>query len=468
MDDLRTCICIDLKSYYASVECVARGLDPLKARLLVADETRSDQTICLAVSPALKAIGVPARPRLFEAKQAVKLYDAAHRTKTQFYIAPPRMAEYERVSALIFSIYLHYVAPEDIHVYSVDEAFIDCTRYLFRYEAQARRQGVSPAHVMARTMIREVLSTTGITATVGIGTNLYLAKVAMDIVAKKAPADRDGVRIAELDELSYRRLLWDHTPLTDFWQLGPGKARRLMDAHLYTMGEIATRSLDDEEFFYRAFGVDGEILIDHAWGLEPVRMEDIKSYRTAANSLSTGQVLPRPYKFQEARVVFREMLDMLCADLFTKNLTTPVLTWWVSYDYKSLEVHPNYSGPVTLDFYGRLHPVHHNGTVRLRGRTNALSAVAPLMLASFDQKTDHALLFRKLGICACDVKTDNSVFQLDLFADYAALEKERKRKAAMLEVRKKYGANALLTGLNFREGATAIERNTQIGGHRAG
>ena len=468
MDDLRTCICIDLKSYYASVECVARGLDPLKARLLVADETRSDQTICLAVSPALKAIGVPARPRLFEAKQAVKLYDAAHRTKTQFYIAPPRMAEYERVSALIFSIYLHYVAPEDIHVYSVDEAFIDCTRYLFRYEAQARRQGVSPAHVMARTMIREVLSTTGITATVGIGTNLYLAKVAMDIVAKKAPADRDGVRIAELDELSYRRLLWDHTPLTDFWQLGPGKARRLMDAQLYTMGEIATRSLDDEEFFYRAFGVDGEILIDHAWGLEPVRMEDIKSYRTAANSLSTGQVLPRPYKFQEARVVFREMLDMLCADLFTKNLTTPVLTWWVSYDYKSLEVHPNYSGPVTLDFYGRLHPVHHNGTVRLRGRTNALSAVAPLMRASFDQKTDHALLFRKLGLCACDVRADNSVFQLDLFADYEALAKERKRKAAMLEVRKKYGANALLTGLNFREGATAIERNTQIGGHRAG
>ena len=468
MAEQRTCICIDLKSYYASVECVARGLDPLKARLLVADETRSDQTICLAVSPALKAIGVPSRPRLFEAKQAIKLYDAAHHSKTQFYIAPPRMAEYERVSALIFSIYLHYVAPEDIHVYSVDEAFIDCTRYLFRYEEQAKLQGVSPAHVMARTMIREVLDTTGITATVGIGTNQYLAKGAMDIVAKKAPADRDGVRIAELDELSYRRLLWDHTPLTDFWQLGPGKARRLMDAQLFTMGEIATRSLDDEEFFYRVFGIDGEILIDHAWGLEPVQMEDIKSYETAANSLSTGQVLPRPYKFQEARVVFQEMLDMLCADLFTKNLTTPALTWWVSYDYKSLEVHPNYSGPVTLDFYGRLHPVHHNGTVRLRGRTNALSAIAPLVLASFDAKTDHALLFRKLGICACDVKTDNSVFQFDLFADYEALEKERKRKAAMLEVRRKYGANALLTGLNFRDGATAIERNTQIGGHRAG
>ena len=463
----RCYICIDLKSYYASVECVARGLDPLRARLLVADETRSDQTICLAVSPALKAIGVPSRPRLFEAKQAIRLYDAAHRTKTQFYIAPPRMAEYERISALIFSIYLHHVAPEDIHIYSIDEAFIDCTCYLARYAQQARDQGVSPAHVMARTMIREVLEVTGITATVGIGTNLYLAKVAMDIVAKKAPADRDGVRIAELDEISYRHLLWDHRPLTDFWQLGPGKARRLMDSHLYTMGDIATRSLLDEEYFYRSFGVDGEILIDHAWGLEPVRMEDIKSYKTSANSLSTGQVLPRPYKFQEARVVFQEMLDLLCADLFTKNLTTPALSWWVSYDHKSLEAHPAYSGPVKLDFYGRLHPAHHNGTVRLRGRTNALSAIAPAVLASFDAKTDHALLFRRLGICAADVRIDDSSFQLDLFSDCAALEKERRREAAMLEVRKKYGANALLRGLNFREGATAIERNSQIGGHRA-
>ena len=467
MDERRRYICIDLKSYYASVECVARGLDPLKARLLVADETRSDQTICLAVSPALKAIGVPARPRLFEAKQAIKLYDAAHHTRTQFYIAPPRMAEYERISALIFSIYLHYIAPADIHVYSIDEAFIDCTPYLEQYADQARAQGVSPAHVLARTMIREVLGTTGITATVGIGTNLYLAKVAMDIVAKKAPADRDGVRIAELGEHSYRELLWDHRPLTDFWQLGPGKARRLMDEHLYTMGEIALKSLQDEEYFYRAFGIDGEILIDHAWGLEPVRMEDIKSYKTSANSLSTGQVLPRPYPYAEARVVFQEMLDLLCADLFTKNLTTPALVWWVSYDHKSLEAHPSYSGPVKLDFYGRLHPCQHNGTVRLRSRTNALSVIAPAVLASFDAKTDHALLFRKLGICAGDVRTDNSVFQLDLFSDYAALEKERNRKAAMLEVRKKYGANALLTGLNFREGATAIERNTQIGGHRA-
>ena len=465
--DRRTCICIDLKSYYASVECVARGLDPLKARLLVADETRSDQTICLAVSPALKAIGVPSRPRLFEAKQAVRLYDAKHRTRTQFYIAPPRMAEYERISALIFSIYLHYVAPEDIHVYSIDEAFIDCTRYLYRFEKEAERQHVSPAHVMARTMIREVLERTGITATVGIGTNLYLAKVAMDIVAKKSPADKDGVRIAELDERSYCELLWKHTPLTDFWGLGPGKAKRLMDAHLTCMGDIALRSVKDEEFFYRSFGIDGEILIDHAWGIEPVTMEDIKSYKTNANSLSNGQVLPRPYRCDEARVVFQEMLELLCADLFSKNLTTPALTWWVSYDYKSLETHPLYAGPVKLDFYGRLHPCHSGGTVRLRTRTNALSVILPAVLDSFDKKTDHALLFRRLGICAEDVQLDNSAYQLDLFSDYDAVQKERKLEGAMLEVRKKYGANSLLKGLNYREGATAIERNTQIGGHRA-
>ncbi len=465
--DTRTCICIDLKSYYASVECVARGLDPLKARLLVADVTRSDQTICLAVSPALKAIGVPSRPRLFEAKQAIRLYDAKHRTRTQFYIATPRMAEYERISALIFSVYLHYVAPEDIHVYSIDEAFIDCTRYLYRFEKEAEKQCVSPAHVMARTMIREVLDRTGITATVGIGTNLYLAKVAMDIVAKKSPADKDGVRIAELNEQSYCELLWMHTPLTDFWGLGPGKAKRLMDAHLTCMGDIAVRSMKDEEFFYRTFGIDGEILIDHAWGIEPVTMEYIKSYKTNANSLSNGQVLPRPYRYDEARVVFQEMLELLCADLFSKNLTTPALTWWVSYDYKSLEVHPLYSGPVKPDFYGRLHPCHNNGTARLRTRTNAPSVVIQAVLDSFDKKTDHALLFRRLGICAEDVQLDNSAYQLDLFSDYDAVQKERKLEGAMLEVRKKYGANSLLKGLNYREGATAIERNTQIGGHRA-
>ena len=465
--EARTCICIDLKSYYASVECVARGLDPLTARLLVADETRSDKTICLAVSPALKALGVPSRPRLFEAREAIRLYDAAHGTKTQYYVTRPRMAEYERVSALIFSIYLHYIAPEDIHVYSIDEVFIDCTRYLGPYEAQARAQGMSPAHLLARAMIREVLDTTGITATVGIGTNLYLAKVAMDIMAKRAPADRDGVRIAELDELSYRRLLWDHRPLTDFWQIGPGIARRLMNAQLCTMGAVAERSLRDEEFFYRAFGVNGEILIDHAWGVEPVRMEDIKAYRAEAHSLSSGQVLPRPYPYAQARVVFQEMIELLCADLFTKKLTTPALTWWASYDSKSLEVHPGYAGPVRPDFYGRLHPCRSGCTVRLRARSCAVSEILGPVLGSFDKKTDHGLLFRRLGVCAEDVREDLSVLQLDLFSDGEALERERRLESAMLDVRKKYGATALLKGLNFREGATAIERSSQIGGHRA-
>ncbi|MBR4393322.1 MAG: DNA methylase [Oscillospiraceae bacterium] len=463
----RTCICIDLKSYYASVECVARGLDPLKARLLVADQSRSDQTICLAVSPALKAIGVPARPRLFEAKQAIACFDAQHHTKTQYYIATPRMAEYERISALIFSIYLHYVAPEDIHIYSIDEAFIDCTAYLPRYTAEAEQQGVSAAHLMAKKMVREVLTTTGITATVGIGANLYLAKVAMDIVAKKAPPDEDGLRIAALDPYSYRELLWDHTPLTDFWQIGPGKARRLMEAHLYTMGDIAEKSLRDEEYFYRTFGIDGEILIDHAWGLEPVRMEDIKSFKSETSSLSTGQVLPRPYSCAEARIVLQEMLDMLCADLFIKNLTTPALTWWVSYDYKSLEVNPNYSGPVKLDFYGRLHPCHSNGTVRLHTRTNALSIIGDAVLSSFDKKADSTLLFRKLGICAEDVRIDSSEFQLDLFTDYDARAKEKQLQSALVDIKKRHGANAILKGTSFLDGATARERNTQIGGHRA-
>lgn len=462
-----TYICIDLKSYYASVECVARGLDPLKARLLVADKTRSDQTICLAVSPALKAIGVPSRPRLFEAKQAINLYDASHHTKTQYFVAPPRMAEYERISALIYSIYLHYVSSEDIHVYSIDEAFIDVTRYLGRYKEQARVQNLSPARVMARAMIQEVLRKTGITATVGIAPNLYLAKVAMDIQAKKAPADADGVRIAELDEQSYRDYLWDHQPLTDFWGIGPGKARRLMDAGLYTMGDIAVCSQHDEEYFYRTYGIDGEILIDHAWGIETVTMAHIKAYKPNANSLSNGQVLPRPYPYEEARIAFQEMLELLCADLFSRNLTTPSLTWWVSYDYKSLEVHPMYSGPVSLDFYGRLHPKHSNGTVRLRTRTNAISAISQAVMQAFDNKVDHSLLIRRLGICAENVQPDNHALQYDLFSDSDALERERQLQGAMLAVRRKYGANAILKGLNYLDGAMTRERNTLIGGHRA-
>ncbi len=463
----RVYLCIDLKSYYASVECVARGLDPLKANLLVADDSRSDQTICLAVSPALKAIGVPSRPRLFEAKQAIRRYEAARRTRVLYITAVPRMAEYERISALIYSIYLRYAAPEDIHVYSIDECFIDCTGYLHLYREEAARTRRHPAHVMAMTMIRDVLKTTGITATAGIGTNLYLAKVAMDIVAKKSPADKDGVRIAELNEDSYKFLLWDHRPLTDFWQIGPGKARRLMNAHMYTMGEVAERTQWDEEFFYKTFGIDGEIMIDHAWGVEPVTMQDIKNYRADSHSLSHGQVLPRPYAYPEARLVFREMIEVLCADLVLHRLTAPAFSWWVSYDYKSLEVCPGYDGPLVIDFYGRLHPKHSNGTVRRKVPTNSLRIITDLLTESFDAKTDRRLLFRRLGVCAIHTAVDDGIYQLDLFTDYDALDRENRIQRAMLEIRRRYGPSAVFKGMNLMRGATTLERNTQIGGHRA-
>lgn len=463
----RIYICIDLKSYYASVECVQRGLDPLKAKLLVADESRSDQTICLAVSPALKAIGVPSRPRLFEAKQKIREYESSHHTKVDYIIAVPRMAEYERVSAQIYGIYLHYIAPEDIHVYSIDECFIDCTPYLHAYRKKAEETGSNPARVMAMTMIREVLKTTGITATVGIGTNLYLAKVAMDIVAKKAKPDADGVRIAELNEDSYKFLLWDHKPLTDFWQIGHGKARRLEKSYMFTMGDVAARTQWDEEFFYKTFGVDGEILIDHAWGIEPVTMKDIKSYRTEAHSLSNGQVLPRPYQYKEARLVFQEMIEVLCTDMFSKNLVTQGCSWWVSYDYKSLEACPHYDGPLSIDFYGRIHPKHSNGTVKLPTLTNNLQIVSTPLLRQFDDKTDHRLLYRRLGVCANDIREDEGIFQLNMFIDYKMLERDRRLQGAMLEVRRKFGANAVFKGMNLMEGATTLERNQQIGGHKA-
>ena len=463
----RACICIDLKSYYASVECVYRGLDPLKARLLVADESRSDHTICLAVSPALKAIGVPSRPRLFEAKQKIREYECRTHTKVDYITAVPRMAEYERISALIYSIYLRYVAPEDVHVYSIDECFLDVTPYLHLYRKEAEAADQNPARVLAMTMIRDVLKTTGITATVGIGTNLYLAKIAMDIVAKKAPADRDGVRIAELNEDSYKFLLWDHRPLTDFWQIGPGKARRLNKACLFTMGDVARKSLYDEEFFYKTFGIDGEILIDHAWGIEPVTMRDVKSYKSGAKSLSHGQVLPRPYSFEEARLILAEMAEALCTDLFSKRLVTRYCTWWVGYDYKSLEHCPSYDGPVCADYYGRLHPRHSNGTVRLPAETNSIRLVTEAVLRQFDEKTDHRLLFRRMCICANEVAADQTAAQVSMFVDYEVLARENRLRGAMQEVRRRFGANALFRGMNLLEGATMLERNRQIGGHRA-
>ena len=460
-------IAIDMKSFYASVECVARGLDPLKTKLLVADSSRSDQTICLAVSPALKAIGVPSRPRLFEAKQAIEQYEKAHNTKVFYITAVPRMLEYEKVSAQIYGIFLKYVAAEDIHVYSIDESFIDCTPYLHLYEEAAMRTHQSPAHVMALTMIKDVLKQTGITATVGIGTNLYLAKVAMDIVAKKAPADKDGVRIADLNEESYKTLLWPHTPLTDFWQIGRGKARRLESNMMFTMGDVAERSQIDEEWFYRTFGIDAEILIDHAWGIEPVTMHDIKSYKSDNHSLSNGQVLPRPYKYEEACIVLKEMIDILCCDMYKKNLVSSKFTWWISFDYKSLEYCPHYDGPLAIDWYGRLHPAHAGGTVNLRTATNISKLVSDAILNDVIKKTDHRILFRKLGICACNIENDGGYYQMDLFTDYDAINRERQIHEALLNIRTRYGANSMLKGINFLDGATTRERNVQIGGHKA-
>ena len=459
-----TYICIDLKSYYASVECVARGLDPLTARLLVADETRSDNTIVLAVSPALKALGVRSRPRLFEAKQAIRLAEAQQHRKIDFIIAPPRMAEYERVSAAIYAIYLKYVAVEDIHVYSIDEVFIDVTRYLRLYAKAAAQAGMAPAHYMAVTMIRNVLKTTGITATVGIGPNLYLAKVGMDIVAKKAPPDRDGVRVAELNEEMYKRLLWPVRPLTAFWQMGEGKTRRLAKYGILTMGDIARVSLADEEFLYRQFGIDAEIMIDHAWGIEPCTIADIKAYRPKAHSLSVGQVLPRPYAYDEARLVFAEMVEQLAMDLVNKGLATSCLTFWVSFDPVSLEK-CRYDGPVAIDYYGRLHPRHTVGTVRLRTRTSSARVLRGALLVAFESHVDHHLYVRRLGVAAND--THNDCLQLDMFTDYEALENDEKVQRVILSIRRKYGSNAILKGMNYLEGATARERNTQIGGHRA-
>lgn len=458
-------IAIDLKSYYASVECVERGENPLTFNLLVADETRTDKTICLAVSPSLKAIGVPSRPRLFEAKQAIRLYEAQHHSRVSYVVAKPQMALYEKVSAKIYSIYLKYVATTDIHVYSIDEVFIEATHYMDLYGKEAARANMSTPHYLAMTMIRDVLKNTGITATAGIGTNLYLAKVAMDIVAKKAPPDKDGVRIAELDEMSYRMLLWCHQPLTAFWQVGPGKARRLARYGIYTMGDIAQMSVADEEFLYRLFGIDAEILIDHAWGMEPCTLADIKNYRPKANSRSVGQVLPRPYKYDEARLVFSEMIDQLALDLVTKGVKTKELSFWVSFDPVSLEELPSYDGPVSLDYYGRLHPGHVVGTVRLRAHTSSTKEIMEALLYAFDTKVDHRLLIRRLGVAAGNLQ--EGCVQLDIFTDYAAQEREERLQQTLLAIRRKYsGPKSLIKGKNMLEGATAIERSQQIGGHK--
>ena len=501
----RTYIAIDLKSFFASVECVERGLNPLTANLVVADLSRTEKTICLAVSPSLKAHGISGRARLFEVVQRVKqvnmdraracghpltgkTWDDTQLRKhpdwqVDYIVAPPRMAYYIRYSTRVYDTYLKYVAPEDIHVYSIDEVLMDVTAYLDTYKLTARQ--------LAMTMIRDVLHSTGITATAGIGSNLFLAKVAMDIVAKHIPADKDGVRIAELDETSFRQKLWSHTPITDFWRVGRGIARRLEMYGMRTMGDVARQSVRNDELLYQLFGVNAELLIDHAWGWEPCTMQAIKAYRPETNSLSSGQVLQHPYTWAKTRVVVHEMAEAAALDLLDKRLVTNQLVLYIGYDSSSLtdsSIRALYHGEVVYDHYGKAVPRPAHGSCRLQVHTSSASIISEAVLALFDRISDPHLLVRRLNLTSNNVIDENSEVlleqkrrpvQLDLFTDYEqeererkakerALKRERKLQQTMLDIKKRFGKNAILKGLNFDDGATAIERNRQIGGHSAG
>lgn len=464
MEQEKNYICIDLKSFFASVECIDRGLDPMKARLLVADESRTDKTICLAVSPGLKAYGIPGRCRLFEAKQRLQEHKARTGEEVSFLIAPPQMARYVKISADIYEIYLKYIAPEDIHVYSIDEVFIDCRRYKKLYGMDARQ--------LAKKMMQDVFMQTGITATAGVGTNLYLAKIAMDIVAKKMPADQDGARIAELDTMGYRELLWEHQPLTDFWQVGRGTVRRLQSKGLYTMGDIARCSLGkqnefyNEELLFSLFGVNAELLIDHAWGEESCTMEDIKAFRPSSNSVGMGQVLQRPYGWGETKIIVREMTEQLTLDLVEKNLVTDALVLQIGYDRENTA--PGFHGEFKMDGYGRKIPRSAHGTANLGRHTSSGRAILQAVLELFDRIVDNQLTVRRVNIAAIHVRPEGEMLeQMDLFSDGAAEEKEKSLQKTVLGLQKRYGKNTVLRGHDFQEGATKIQRNGQIGGHRA-
>ena len=498
----RTFIAIDLKSMYASVECVARGLDPLTTNLVVADVSRTEKTICLAVTPSLKAYGIGGRARLFEVVQRLREVNYERQMKSpsrrltgksfsdielkehpdwavDYIAAPPRMAHYIDVSSKIYGIYLKYIAPEDIHVYSIDEVFMDVTDYLKSYKMSA--------HELAMTMIRDVLSQTGITATAGIGTNMYLCKVAMDIVAKKAPADKDGVRIAELDEMSYRKQLWDYRPITKFWRVGKGIAEKLAMYGIDTMGKVARQSVKNEELLYRLFGVNAELLIDHAWGWEPCTMDMVKAYKPENNSFSNGQVLQSAYDFKKARVVVQEMAENMALDLVSKRLVTDQIILTVGYDRESLtnpDIRAHYHGEVTTDYYGRQVPKHAHGTANLSRQTSSTKLITEAVVDLFDRIVNKDLLVRRLNLTVnhvvneADANRRTTPTQLDLFTDYeelarqqeaekAELDKERRIQEAQLAIKQRFGKNAILRGLNFEEGATAKERNEQIGGHKA-
>ena len=492
MNAERQYIAIDLKSFYASVECVERGLDPLDTCLVVADPSRTEKTICLAISPALKSHGIGGRPRLFEVVQKVrevncrrghagksfsqKELNAHAELAVDYLVAQPRMAHYIQYSTRIYEVYLHYIAPEDIHVYSIDEVFMDVTSYLKSYQMTV--------HELARKIIREVLAETGITATAGIGTNLYLSKVAMDIVAKKMPADKDGVRIAELDEMTYRHLLWEHTPLTDFWRVGRGIAARLAPYGILTMGDIARCSIEHEDFLYQLFGVNAELLIDHAWGWEPVTMDMIKAYRPETSSISNGQVLQSPYTAAKARNVVLEMADTIALDLVDKKLLTDQLTLTIGYDTESLTdraVRERYQGKITTNRYGKQVPAHAHGTTSMERPTSSGKMLMEKVGELYDRIVNPDLLVRRINLSAnhlvheSDSRLSSQAVQLNLFTYSEELEKrqklqeelakERRRQEAVLQIKKKFGKNAILKGLNFADGATQRERNQQIGGH---
>ena len=504
--DQKAYLAIDLKSFYASVECMERGLDPMTTNLVVADKSRTEKTICLAVSPSLKAYGVSGRARLFEVVQRVEQVNRERRQKApgrnlttsswddtqvqahpnvalDYLVAPPRMALYMEYSSRIYQVYLKYVAPEDIHVYSIDEVFIDATAYLKTYN-------LTPKELAVR-MILDVQRTVGITAAAGIGTNLYLAKVAMDITAKHIPADENGVRIAELDEMSYRRTLWSHRPLTDFWRVGPGYAKKLEAHGMYTMGDVARCSLGkpgalrNEDLLYKLFGVNAELLIDHAWGWEPCTIAAIKAYKPESNSIGSGQVLQCAYPFEKARIVLREMADQLALDLVEKNLVTKQLVLTVGYDRESLErPEIDYTGEVATDRYGRSVPKHAHGTENLERYTSSSKRLVDAATALYERVVNPKLLVRRMYLTAThvldaqDAPGPAALEQLDLFTDYQAveqaraqedaeLEREHQRQKAVLEIKRKFGKNAILKGISFTEGATARERNGQIGGHKA-
>jgi len=503
MEENKTYICIDLKSFYASVECVERGLDPLKTNLVVADNSRTEKTICLAVTPALKAHGVPGRARLFEVVQKVKEVNRQRKQKApkgrflgkssntdelenpsielDFIVATPRMAHYMDYSTWIYDIYLKYVAPEDILVYSIDEVFIDITSYL-------RASGLTPYDFTMK-IIRDVLKATGITATAGIGTNMYLAKIAMDIKAKKMPADKDGVRIAELDEMSYRKEMWDHKPITDFWRVGRGYSKKLQENGMHTMGDVARFSLSGygRKRLMKLFGINAKLLIDHAWGYEPCTLAEAKAYTPENNSVSTGQVLHCPYDFEKTKIIVREMTELMVLDLVEKRLVTDQIVLTVGYDIENLtnsEIKKNYKGEITTDYYGRQVPKHAHGTANLECKTSSTMLIQNAVMELFDRIVDKNLLTRRVTICANhlesekNLKPKESYEQLDLFTDYAELEKKREREAlelkkerslqkATIELRKKFGKNAILKGTNLQEGATTKDRNAQIGGHKA-